>query len=97
MGTVPSTTTAIKAERKKPVRTSPVQKDYPNKLAWLKAMTAYEENETAVTNAAKVTRLNKRIKAKKATIATLNTELSKLEVERDVLVPVKAESATPQS
>ena len=95
MGTVP-TTPAAKPERKKPVRKAPVQKDYPNKLAWLKAMTTYEESLTTATNTAKVIRLNKRIKAKKATIATLTTELSKLEAERALLVPVTANTAAPQ-
>lgn len=90
-------TPAVKKERKKPVRKAPVQKDYPNKLAWLKAMTTYEEAQTQTTNVAKVSRLNKRIKTKKATIATLAAELRTLEQERDVLVPVKAETAAPQS
>ena len=92
-----STTPAPKPERKKPVRKSPAQKDYPNKLAWLKAMTVYEEVQTQTTNVAKVSRLNKRIKAKKATIATLTKELTQLEVERDTFVPVKDEDPAPQS
>lgn len=80
---------AAKAERKKPVRTAPVQKDYPNKLAWLKAMTEHEEHEAAVTAKAKVERLDKRIASKQATIDTLVAELDKLRAERAVLVPAE--------
>jgi hypothetical protein len=80
-------TAAAKAERKKPVRQAPVQKDYPNKLAWLKAMTEFEEAATAATNKAKVERIDKRIAAKKEQITTLQSELTKLETERAGLVP----------
>jgi hypothetical protein len=86
-----------KAERKKPVRQAPVQKDFPNKLAWLKAMTEYEEAATAAANKGKVERLDKRIASKKEAIATLQSELTKLETERAGLVPSTdggAESAT---
>jgi hypothetical protein len=86
MATKASTTTAVKAERKKPVRTAPAQKDYPNKLAWLKAMTEHEEAAAKEATAARVTRLDKRIASKKATIATLTAELAKLEDERAALV-----------
>lgn len=79
--------TAAKAERKKPVRQAPVQKDFPNKLAWLKAMTEFEEAAAAATNKAKADRLDKRIKAKREQIAALQSELTKLETERAGLVP----------
>lgn len=79
--------TAPKAERKKPVRKAPVQKDFPNKLAWLKAMTEYEEAATAAENKGKVERIDKRIASKKEAIATLQSELTKLETERAGLVP----------
>lgn len=87
MGDTKPSTTAAKAERKKPVRQAPVQKDFPNKLAWLKAMTEYEEAATAATNKAKVERIDKRIASKKEQIATLQSELKTLETERAGLVP----------
>jgi hypothetical protein len=77
--------TAVKAERKKPVRKSPVQKDYPNKLAWLKALTEYEEAQSAVSNKAKVERLDKRIAAKRAQVTELGEDLAKLISERATL------------
>ena len=76
-----------KAERKKPVRTAPVQKDYPNKLAWLKALTEHEEAETLKVNAAKVERLDKRIAAKRSAAAELTAEIDKLVAERVALKP----------
>ena len=91
MTTPASKKTAVKAERKKPVRTAPVQKDYPTKLAWLKAMTEHEEAEATKANAARVARLDKRIASKKATIATLTGELAALEDERAKLVPIEEE------
>lgn len=88
-------TPAAKAERKKPVRQAPVQKDYPNKLAWLKAMTEYEEAATAAANKGKVERIDKRIASKKEAIATLQSELTKLEAERADLVPSTDGGAEP--
>ena len=95
---------AAKAERKKPVRKAPVQKDYPTKLDWLRAMTEYEVAQSGVTNAAKVARLEKRIAARKAEIAKLTGELTKLVEQRDALVPAgeedeatEAESETPSA
>lgn len=82
-----STTTAPRAERKKPVRKAPVQKDYPSKLDWLRAMTEYEEAQTATSNKAKVERLDKRIASVKAQRDELSAKLATLEAERSVLVP----------
>ena len=76
-----------KAERKKPVRKAPVQKDYPNKLAWLKAMTEYEEKQTEEANAAKVARLDKRIATIESLIAGYEATLKDLKSERSTLVP----------
>ena len=96
-------TTAPTKERKKPVRTAPAQKDYPTKLAWLKAMTEHEEAEAAKATAAKVARLDKRIASKKAQIAKLDAELDALQIERFKLVsedeadvPAEAEADQPQ-
>lgn len=88
-----------KTERKKPVRTAPAQKDYPTKLAWLKAMTEHEEAEATKANAAKVTRLDKRITSKWATIAKLDAELNKLVAERVALQPYaeETEPAEPEA
>ena len=88
-----------KTERKKPVRTAPAQKDYPNKLAWLKAMTEHEEAEATKANAAKVARLDKRITSKWATIAKLDAELNKLVAERVALQPYaeETEPAEPEA
>lgn len=80
---------APKAARKKPERKAPVQKDFPNKLAWLKAMTEFEEAATATANKAKVERIDARIKSKKDAIATLQSELTRLELERAALVPAE--------
>jgi hypothetical protein len=95
---------APKAARKKPERKAPVQKDYPNKLAWLKAMTEYEEAATAATNKAKVERIDARIRSKKDQISTLQSELKQLETERADLVPSTdggtvpaAEGSTPSA
>ena len=77
-------------ERKKPVRKAPVQKDYPNKLAWLKAMTEYEEEQSAASNEAKVVRLDKRIASIKAQTYELATKLELLQKERAELVPADA-------
>lgn len=78
-----------KKVRKAPVRKAPVQKDYPNKLEWLRAMTEYEEAETAKVNEAKVARLDKRIAAKREQHAALGAELDKLQAERAKLVPAE--------
>ena len=77
-------------ERKKPVRKAPVQKDYPNKLAWLKAMTEYEEKQTEEANAAKVARLDKRIATITSLIEGYEVQLKELKSERSVLVPADA-------
>ena len=74
-------------KRKKPVRKAPVQKDYPNKLAWLKAMTEFEEAESAKVNEAKVTRIDKRIKSAQAQVDELTAKVEALKAERAKLVP----------
>jgi uncharacterized protein involved in exopolysaccharide biosynthesis len=89
-----ASTTAPAKERKKPVRTAPVQKDYPNKLAWLKAMTEHEERETKAANKAKVERLDKRIAAAQATADEATNKVAALKAERSALVP--AEDEQPQ-
>ena len=86
-----STKPAAKAERKKPVRSAPVQKDYPNKLAWLKAMTEYEEKQTAEANTAKVARLDKRIASAQATVDEATAKVTALKAERAALVPAEPE------
>ena len=78
--------TAPNAERKKPVRSAPVQKDYPNKLAWLKALTEHEEAETAKVNAAKVARLDKRIASAKVTRDEATAKVTALAAERAALI-----------
>lgn len=87
MATPAKNTTAPKKERKKPVRTAPAQKDYPTKLAWLKAMTEHEEAEATKANAAKVTRLDKRIASKQALVNKTEAEIDALKIERFKLVP----------
>ena len=99
-------TTAPKKERKKPVRTAPAQKDYPNKLAWLKAMTEHEEAEAAKATAAKVARLEKRLAAKHDELDSLEQAINDLERDLDVLkhgpidgdvdVPGEPETVQPQ-
>ena len=79
-------------KRKKPVRKAPVQKDYPNKLAWLKAMTEFEEAESAKINEAKVTRIDKRIKSAQAQVDELTAKVEALKAERAALVPAEEES-----
>lgn len=86
---------AAKAERKKPVRKAPVQKDYPNKLAWLKAMTEFEEKQASADTAAKVARLDKRIKSAQATADEATAKVASLKAERDALVPVEEEVPHP--
>ncbi len=81
----------VKAERKKPVRKAPVQKDYSTKLEWLKAMTEYEEKQTETTNVAKVARLDKRIAATQASINELVVKVTKLKEERNALAPFSEE------
>lgn len=81
-----ATTTAPKAERKKPVRKAPVQKDYPSKLDWLRAMTEYEEAQAATSNKAKVERLDKRIASAQAQVDELTAKLNALKAERASLV-----------
>jgi hypothetical protein len=89
MATVAKEKAAPKAERKKPVRKAPVQKDYSSKLEWLKAMTEYELAQSEVTSAAKVKRLDKRIAAKQAQIDKLETELAKLLASKEELAPTE--------
>ena len=81
--------TPVKTERKKPVRKAPVQKDYPNKLAWLKAMTEFEEAETAKANQAKVERLDKRIASLQAHLDETRVKLGVLWLERQALAPAE--------
>jgi uncharacterized protein involved in exopolysaccharide biosynthesis len=84
-----STTTAKKAERKKPVRTAPVQKDYPSKMAWLQAMLEHEAKQSSASDEAKVKRLDKRIAAKRALIAEHETALAKLLAAKEELAPTE--------
>lgn len=80
-----------KAERKKPERRAPKQSDFPNKLAWLKAMTEFETAETAKANAAKVERLDKRITAAKTVRDEAAAKVTELEAQRAALVPAEPE------
>ena len=80
----------VKAERKKPVRKSPVQKDYPTKLAWLQATLEFEQAEEIKANAGKVARLDKRIADKQATVDELVAVIAKLKAQRAELVPAEA-------
>lgn len=66
------------ATRKKPVRKAPVQKDYPTKLDWLRAMTEYEEKQAEVAAAAKVARLEKRLASKQSQLDKLQREVNAL-------------------
>ena len=89
-----------KTERKKPVRTAPAQKDYPTKLAWLKAMTEHEEAEAAKANAAKVARLEKRLAAKREAYDKLGREINELVADIDELGgfdPEADEAAEPEA
>lgn len=86
-------TEAPKKERKKPVRQAPVQKDFSTKLEWLKAMTEFEEKQTAATNKAKVERLDKRIKSAQAVAAEASAKVEALKAERAALVPAEEEPA----
>ncbi len=98
MATPAKNTTAPKTERKKPVRTAPAQKDYPTKLAWLKAMTEHEEAEATKANAAKVARLEKRLASKRALLDTLKREVDAIVAEIAELggFDTEAEAAQPQ-
>lgn len=87
---------AIKAERKKPVRKSPALKNYPNKLAWLKAMTEYEQAQAEGSTEAKVARLDKRIAAKDKAVDDLNKEIDVLRAERHLLVPIGFAEPEPE-
>ena len=84
-------TTAPKKERKKPVRTAPAQKDYPTKLAWLKAMTEHEEAEAAKATEAKVARLDRQLASARSAVANATAKVIELEAERAKLVPVEGE------
>lgn len=86
MAETKAATPVKKTERKKPVRTAPVQKDYPNKLAWLKAMTEHEEAESKATTAAKVARLDKRITSAQAVADEATAKVAALKAERATLV-----------
>ena len=81
----------VKKVRKKPVRKSPALKDYPNRLAWLKAMTEYELSQSDVENQLKVARLDLRIAAKRKAIDVLEKEIGVLQCERNVLDPPEDE------
>lgn len=76
---------AKKAERKKPVRKAPMQKDYSTKLEWLKAMTDYETALVQSSEVSKIARLDKRIDSVKAAIVELETKRDKLVAERAAL------------
>ena len=78
-------------ERKKPVRKAPVQKDYPTKLDWLKAMTEYETAQSEVTNKAKVERLDKRIASAQAVADEATAKVAALKAERATLVPAESD------
>ena len=93
-------TAAPKAPRKKPERKAPKQSDFPNKLAWLKAMTEYEEKQAAAANARKVEHLDKRIASARAARDEAAAKLASLEAERAALVsaePVDGEPEVPTS
>lgn len=76
-----------KKVRKAPVRKSPALKDYPNKLAWLKAMTEYEEAQATVTNEHRIIRIDKRIAVKEKAIEKMAAECDALWDERALLDP----------
>ena len=82
-----------KTERKKPVRTAPAQKDYPNKLAWLKAMTEHEEKQAEATTSARVARLEKRLASKQSQRDKLQTEINELTREIEKLAPLEVDQA----
>lgn len=88
---------AAKAERKKPVRKAPVQKDFPNKLAWLKAMTEFEEKQASADTAARIARLDKRIASAKKVRDEAVTKLTALITERDQLAGIPYEETAAAS
>jgi len=91
MATVAKEKAAPKAERKKPVRKAPVQKDYSSKLEWLAALVEYETKQNEVSSAAKVKTLDKRIAAKQALAEKISVEIDQLKAKRAALVPAEAE------
>jgi len=91
MATVAKEKAAPKAERKKPVRKAPVQKDYSSKLEWLAALVEYETKQNEVSSAAKVKTIDKRIAAKQALVEKTNTEIAELKAKRAALVPAEPE------
>ena len=91
MATVAKEKAAPKAERKKPVRKAPVQKDYSSKLEWLAALVEYETKQNEVSSAAKVKTLDKRIAAKQALAEKISVEIDQLKAKRAALVPAEPE------
>ena len=91
-------TVAPKAPRKKPERKAPKQSDFPNKLAWLKAMTEHEEAEAAKATTAKIARLDKRLASKRSLLDTLKREVDAIVAEIAELggFDTEAESVQPQ-
>lgn len=83
--------------RKKPVRKAPVQKDYPTKLDWLRAMTEYEEKQAEAEAAAKIARLEKRLASKQAQFDKLQREVNALSDEIDLLRLGKIELDEPEA
>ena len=77
---------AVKAPRKKPVRTAPVQKDYPTKLEWLAALVEHETKASEVTINAKLDRLAKRIKSAQATADEATAKVTALKAEHEALI-----------
>ena len=90
----PAAKPAKKAERKKPVRKAPVQKDYSSKLEWLAALVEYETKQNEVSSAAKVKTIDKRIAAKQALVEKTNTEIAELKAKRAALVPSEETAET---
>lgn len=81
--------------RKKPVRKAPKLSDYPTRLAWLKAMTEYEEAQAKAETDAKVKRLDKRIASVQSQLEVAQAKLDRLKAERSELTdgPLEVELA----
>lgn len=82
--------------RKKPVRKAPVQKDYPTKLDWLRAMTEYEVKQAEAEAEAKVARLDKRIIAKQAVLAKAQADIERLKEARRQIMGETVEVEMPE-
>lgn len=82
--------------RKKPVRKAPVQKDYPTKLDWLRAMTEYETKQAEAEAEAKVARLDKRIVAKQAVLAKAQADIERLKEARRQIMGETVEVEMPE-